>query len=388
MGIRKSINFNSVFLFLFLILFPFGQIIRIGIVQPIDVVVGCAALYTVFAKLKKPVVFGYLENFLIIVVFSWIFSALAFWQLSSFYGLLYLLRFVAYFYFSIYVWNFAKKKGNKKLLLDSLLGISIISAIFGWLQYFIFPSIKPFTVWGWDEHLFRLVGTFLDPTFLGIIIVFGLLILVTRLIEKWDKKNLVIGLFLVISLAFTYSRASYLAFFAGLIAIAYKYRKYLKNILFVIIGFLALMLILPTSANHVLSFTRQFSAIARLVDYRTTLQIFTKSPIFGVGYDNMCVAYNKFIALQPLSSHACSGSDSSILFILATTGVVGLISFISLIVACGEAIPLAVWKNNSDNLILYSSFAALLVHSLFSNSLVYSWVLGWIVILLGISLTG
>lgn len=384
MGIRKSVNFGNIFLFLFLVLFPFGQIIRIGIVQPIDLVVGCAAIYTVLAKLKKPAIFKYLENFLIIIVFSWIFSALAFWQFSALYGLLYLMRLISYFYFLIYVWNFVEqKKKNKELLVNSLLGISVISAVFGWIQYFAIPSLKPFYIWGWDEHLFRLVGTFLDPTFLGIIIVFGLLISINRLFDKWNNKDLIIGLFLTLSLAFTYSRASYLAFFAGLLVIAYKYRKYLKNILFVIIGFLVLMLILPTSANHVLSFTRQFSAIARLADYKTTLKIFSDSPVFGVGYDNVCVAYQTIVGAQSFASHACSGSDSSLLFILATTGVVGIITFIYMI--------WNLYKNlsgSSQLLLLSSSFFALLVHSLFSNSLVYPWVMGWLIILIGLNLTG
>ena len=382
MGIKKSLNFSNIFLFLFLVLFPFGQIIRIGVVQPIDLVVGCAAIYTIFAKLKKPAVFKYFENFLIIVIFSWIFSALAFWQSSALYGLLYLMRLISYFYFLIYVWNFVEqKKKNKELLVNSLLGISVISAVFGWIQYFAIPSLKPFYIWGWDEHLFRLVGTFLDPTFLGIIIVFGLLISINRLFDKWNNKGLIIGLFLTLSLAFTYSRASYLAFFTGLLVIAYKYRKYLRNIIFVILGFLVLMLILPTSANHVLSFTRQFSVVARLVDYKTTLKIFSDSPVFGVGYNNMCIAYQSFIGPQSFASHACSGSDSSLLFILATTGVVGIIAFIYMV--------WNLYKNLSHSpkfLLLSFSFLALLVHSLFSNSLVYPWVLGWMAILLAVTI--
>jgi hypothetical protein len=144
-----------------------------------------------------------------VAVFSFIFSVFIFRSASLLYGLFYLLRLSAYFYFLLYVWNFAKSGlKNRKLLLDCLLGVSVLSAIFGWVQYFSFPDIKPFFVWGWDMHLFRLVGTFLDPTFLGLIIVFGLMLSITRFIDKRGWKNGLVTIFLLVSLAFTYSRAS------------------------------------------------------------------------------------------------------------------------------------------------------------------------------------
>lgn len=356
---------EQIILFVFLVLFPFGQIIRVGIIQPIDVVAGIGAIYAIVKKLPKPEFFKYLKNFLFIATFSWIFSLVFFKQVTVLYGFLYLLRLVAYFYFFIYVWNFVKNKDkNRKLILNSLLSLSLISGLFGWIQFFVIPDLKPLFVLGWDMHLFRLAGTFLDPTFLGLIIVFG------SIIALFKKKYLVL-LFFIISLAFTYSRASYLAFVVGIGYLLYTKRKF-GYILFPMLILVGLIFILPTQRNHSVEFFRSFSAFARIGDYKQTLEIFRSSPVFGVGYNNLCLAKTKFVGFVNFSSHACSGSDSSLLFILATTGILGLISFAHLMNK--------VWK--SSDTIFKATSLALLIHSLFSNSMFYPWILGWMIVLL------
>lgn len=370
---RKIFNMDSIFIFLFLASFPFGQIIRIGILQPIDLIVGLSAVWSIYKKYQIPEFVKKFYPFIFVAAFSWVFSIFIFHQIDVLYGLLYLIRLFAYLFFGVYVWNFIRKqKENSELLVDSLLTISVVSALLGWIQFFWFSDIKPFFIWGWDMHLFRLVGTFLDPTYLGLIIVFGLIISILK------KKYLII-LFLLISLAFTYSRASYLAFTVGVLSIIYFNKKF-KKLLFLVIGLGVIALLLPTAKNHSIELTRTFSAIAKVDNYQTTLKIFSKSPVFGIGYDNMCIAYQKYIGLQSFSSHACSGSDSSLLFILATTGVVGFIVFIYSIWHIAYGL-----KHSTYSSILIPSSLALLVHSLFSNSLFYPWIMGWMMIILTVS---
>jgi hypothetical protein len=378
MDISKRLNLDNIFVFLFLILFPFGQIIRVGIVQPIDVIAGLGALYAVVEKLKQPGIFKDLRFFLLAALFSWILSVFTFRQTAVLYGFLYLVRLAAYFYFLIYVWNFAKKGNRKKLLLNSLLVLSAVSALFGWVQYFNFPSLRPFMVWGWDEHLFRLVGTFLDPTFLGIIIVFGLCVAMCQYIATKGGGYLLAVMFLLVSLAFTYSRASYLAFVGGLIVIGI-YKKKVRKLLYLILGLAFLIVILPISGNTVLRITRGFSAIARIENYKETIRIFALSPVFGVGYDNLCLAKAKLVGYVNFQSHSCSGSDSSLLFVLVTTGIVGFIIFLSTLSKVFRSI-----SHDSSFVIFASCFVAALVHSLFSNSLFYPWVMGYVVMLLAV----
>lgn len=365
MGIAKRLTLQNIFIFLFLVIFPFGQIIRIQILHPLDIIAILGGSVALVLRYKKPIIFKFLENFLVVLIFGWIFSFFIFDSSGVLYGLLYLLRLAAYFYFFLYVYNFVHKSvQNKNLVVDSLLVVALVSALFGWIQFFWIPDIKPFFTYGWDEHLFRLVGTFFDPSYLGMIIVFGLMLAIER------KKKLAV-IFLFLSLAFTYSRASYLAFLVGAGYLAFVSGKLTKWFL-TFAALVVVVMALPTSKNHSIEFTRTFSAVARIENYKTTLEIFKKSPIFGVGYNNLCLAYNKYVGYQSVSSHACSGSDSSIVFLLATSGLAGLFSFLLIV--------RVMWRFTKSRL-LKSSLLALFVHSLFSNSVFYPWILSFVLIL-------
>lgn len=340
---------EQIILFTILVLFPFGQIIKIGIVNPIDIVVGAGAFYALAKRLSKPRVFRYFESFLLVVAFSWIVGSFVFWRAEVFYGLLYLFRLAAYFYFFVFVWNFK----DKKMLLNSLLAVSFFSAFFGWIQYFFFPDARALIAYGWDDHLFRMIGTFLDPAFLGLILVLGLVISLHK------NKNL-ISLFLLAGIAFTYSRASFLT---ALIPLVSK-----KSWMFLLV-FIGLIFALPRAAGEGVKLERTSSISGRLESYRQSFEIFKKNPLFGVGFNNICLAKN-----ADYKSHSCSGSESSLLFLLATTGVVGLMSFLYLVL------------NLKSNTILHTSFLAVFVHSLFSNSLFYPWIMGYLMILLAVFL--
>jgi O-antigen ligase len=269
-----------------------------------------------------------------------------------------------------------------KLLLQSLLLISVASTVFGWIQFFLFPDLKPFTVWGWDMHLFRLAGTFLDPTFLGLIIVFGLVISISWFIKSREKKYLFITLFLLFSLAFTYARAAYLAFLGGIFVIAIGQKKF-RKVFYFGLGLIVVALILPTARNHSIALTRTFSIFSRIENYREAILVFERFPAFGVGYDNLCIARNQFIGIESFSSHACSGSDSSLLLILATNGLVGFMVFVGSAIRVFRDIA-----KSPEFWLLSASGVALLVHSLFSNSLFFPWVMGYMAILLAVGSRG
>ncbi len=387
MGITKKINWESVFIFLFLIIFPLGQIIRLNFnfaglnipLLPIDIVAGLGAIYTILFQKKTPKFFKYIAFFLAVTAFSFIFSITIFHK-SVLYGAFYLFRIFAYAYFFVYVWNFAKKGGvNKRLLVNSLISVSIFSAIFGWIQFVSVPDLKPLYYIGWDMHLYRLAGSFLDPTFLGLIIVFGLSISINEFLDSGKKWHIPIIVFFLISLAFTYARAAYLAFFMAVIVIGIAKKK-LRKTLYLAIALGIIALILPTAKNHSIVLTRTFSIDARFANYREALEVFRHSPIFGVGYNNMCIARNVYIGEEPFTSHACSGSDSSILLILATTGIIGLMVFL------GNIFKLLKSLKGLYVIPVLAGFAALLVHSVFSNSLFFPWVMGYMGILLSVAI--
>lgn len=383
---RNRLNLNNIFIFLFLVIFPFGQVIRLNFnfaglnipLVPLDIVAGMGALYTIFFQRRTPGVFKYVLFFLTAAVFSFLTSIPVF-HTSVLYGLFYLFRIFAYSYFFVYVWNFARLSENNKILLfDSMIAVSVISAIFGWYQYFTVPDLKPLYYVGWDMHLYRLAGSFFDSTFLALIIVFGLILLMNKYVDTKNHKLLPIIIFLVISLAFTYTRAAYLAFLAGFLVIGLS-KKNLRKIFFWIIGLILIALVLPTAKNHSISLTRTFSIDARITNYKEALRVFEHYPIFGVGYNNMCIARNKFIGGEEFASHACSGSDSSLLLVLATTGLVGLTVFLS----GALSVLRSIYGNYSVPAM--ATITALFVHSFFSNSLFFPWIMGYSALLMAIT---
>jgi len=387
---------EQIILFAFLILFPFGQIIKIGQINPIDIVVALGAVTAIIKRYQYP---KYFNDFLLVAIFSYLLSIFIFKNSQVFVGLLYLIRLTAYFYFYIFVCHFK----NRRLLLNSLLTLSFFTALFGWVQYFIYPDLTSLKYLGWDDHLYRLVGTFLDPGFTSLIIVFGGVI-------SFVKKKYLLLAFFAATLAFTYSRAGYLALIVSLFLASYLFKRF-KAFLVVLVYFLVIIFLLPRQGGEGVNLARMYSISSRINNYKETFEIFKKSPVIGVGFNNICLARKIYLDDINLSSHSCSGSDSSLLLILATTGIIGLIVFVgsaAKILLNQDILPASksgVSRLSEDDIsgsihprnklrgILESCYkrgfytkvfwvllSAVFVHSFFVNSLFYPWVMGYLAI--------
>ena len=374
MAKRKKLA--NILLFLLLVVFPFGRLFG----HSIDIIVGLIMLYTLFFRLEKPPIFKYFDNFLIAAIFSYLFSLFVFKSTLVLVGGLYLIRLIAYTYLFVFCLNWVEKSSKKKqLILHSLLALSVITAVFGWLQYFIYPDARQLAVFGWDDHLYRIIGTFLDPAFTALFLVFGATIAVYQYFSSRKKVFLWLTVFLSVTLAFTYSRASYLAFLFMLLSVGILTKK-LKTIAIFIILFLIMVLALPRPAGEGVKLERTFSINARLINYREGLTIFKKSPLLGIGFNNLCLAKKEFLGKEEFTSHSCSGLDSSLLAILVTTGVCGFLIFIKV---AWEVLRTLNPKSLFGK-ILFSSCLALFVHSLFTNSLFYPWTMVYLVMLLSL----
>lgn len=341
-----------------LIVFPLGQLIKFGMFNLFDVLVGLLAIYTIFKKPqpkagpplveKYPKWFSYFLSFILFGLFSWIFNYFVFNNILAFKGLLYLFRLFIYSYVAIYVFNFYRKK----IIIYYLLILSCASATLGWFQYIFLPDVRFLQFLGWDDHLYRMVGTFLDPAFLALIFLLGIVI---ALYQKRTK----LLYFLLFSLVFTYSRATYLALGIFLI---------LKKKYFAILVFVIAVLMLPKMLSEGTDFTRTVSSYNKLENYKQTLEIIKKSPSLGIGFNNICLAKKS----TDVNSHSCFGADNSILLILATTGVIGLIMLLYAI------------SHMPYGIILKASFLLVLVHGLFTNSLFYPHIMFWLFSLVGL----
>lgn len=374
--------------FTYLALFPLGQLIRLSYnffglnipVHPLDVVVLSSVPVYLSGALKKPRVFNSILGFYAVAAFSLILSLPVFPIKSIFIATLYLLRLFAYGTFFVLVWNLARKKlVFRKTLFGSLILVSVFTAIFGWIQYFWLPDLTSLKYIGWDDHLFRLVGTFLDPAFTGIILVLGFFASLIKYLDKKTNLPLALVVFLLVSTAFTYSRASYLAVLGGIFWLAVKRRKF-KVLFWVVSLLVVIVLALPRPGGEGVRLERLQSVYARAQNYSQTLKIIASRPLFGVGFDNICQARTETFGGESYESHACSGADSSLLFVAATTGTCGLLAFLYMFFRILRGVARDIFGQT-----FIASSLALLIHSLFSNSLFYAWVMGWMGILLAIS---
>jgi hypothetical protein len=374
-------------LFAYLILFPFGQILRWEVtagnsivpINPTDLIAVVIFLLGLIGKIQKPPIFKHLKNFIYAAGFSLLVSIGVFKNFSVVFGGLYLLRLISYSYLFLVTWNIIR---DKKRWFGLLLGVTFAVALFGWFQYFFYPDLRALYAWGWDDHLFRLAGTFLDPTFTGIILAFGFILSISSFLFNKKKKLLFLALFFLISVAFTYARAVYLGLLAGSLLV-FILKKNLKLVAFTFIIFFAVVLTLPRPSGEGVKLERSYSVYARLTNYQETLAIIGKSPVFGVGYNNLCLARQKYLGDYNPLSHSCSGSDSSLLLVLATTGIVGFLAFLKLLKEVIRSVSKDVY-----GVAFLGAAAALFLHGFFSNSYFYSWTMGFIALLLAVSLKG
>lgn len=389
MAINKKVDIVGKLIIIYIILFPFGHLLTLrlnllGKSIPLNVSDAISFLFLILffvRKLRYPTVFVYLRNFLFVALFSNIFFIATNGISNSIVGSLYFMRIISYAAMFIVVWN---SISNNKFILnrifDYLIVVTFFIAIFGWLQYLLYPDLRNLIVFGWDDHLFRIVGTFIDPTFTAILLVFGVLL---SLIKYQQTKKIFYALALVpilLALYFTYSRAGYLSLIAGVLT--YLSIKKKIKISFVLIPlFLLGIIFLPRPSSEGVHLERTYSISARLTNYRETTEIFLKNPVFGVGYNNLCWARNHYLGDSDINSHSCSGSDSGILLLLATTGVVGFVIFVSFIYILMKTL-----KTDYYGITFISCFAALFVHSQFSNSIFYPWVLGFFVFLTALAI--
>ncbi len=133
----------------------------------------------------------------------------------------------------------------------------ITFALLGFMQYLLIPDTSALKYLGWDDHYYRLIGTWLDPAFTGLAFVFGIIyssFLFSRKITIHSQKTIVGFIaFLFIALIFTYSRSNYLALFVVGALYCFRHQKEL-------IAFLR---------NYWLSFSK-------------TSRLFTASAVFGL----------------------------------------------------------------------------------------------------------
>lgn len=344
-------------------------------------------------------------------------------------GSFYLIRFLFYglLYF-ITIQSIKSEKDFKNALYLITLS-AILIAVAGFIQLAVYPDLADLEQYGWDPHINRLVSTWLDPNFVGGFLAFIssiLLGIALHLKKPAHKAGLLIIIAILASAVFlTFSRSAYLAFATGVLIISL-----LKSRKILIIALILATLGIATSqraqertAELFQSVTAVFTqtpqtpdptAKLRIESYNQALYLIQKRPFLGSGYNNLRTVNHREGFTSDPDIHSAGGSDSSLLTILAATGLAGLIPFI-LIYLTSLTVAFKNWRartqstgnsgsrkweitgikagspgKNSEitagyNLGLLGGIIALLVHSIFVNSLLFTPILIFFWICLGLS---
>lgn len=340
------------------------------------------ALAKLKLKLKKPPLWLTAALiFILIALISLLLTPLNLTTGQYFNSFAYTLRFANFILFGWVILSGAFPqilKNTNKILLFSGIGLSIL----GLLQLIFIPNLMFISDEGWDPHFFRTVSTLLDPNFTGAYLALTMMVLVTTAGRMFPKKLRVL-LFTIVYLAFvtTFSRSSALLLISAFSTLALLKRS-IKLFLFGLILFAGFFLVFNTYQKTVAeprNIDRQQSAQARFDTWQQGLEMFQKSPVLGVGFNAYRYALGQYNLAPPgfLESRGSSTNDSSLLYILATTGILGAVAYLGfLLLAAKQAFA----HKREWGLIYLAALAGLLPNSFFVNSLFYPWFLLWIIL--------
>lgn len=298
-------------------------------------------------------------------------------------------------------------QASDKILLN-LFGIIGVVVLLGYAQFYLIPDISKFsTVGGFDPHIGRLLGTWMDPNFVGGLLAFFLPLMIGYCYQSACRKTHIwlgaLILLCVYALFLTFSRSAYLAGIGGL-----GLFFLLRDPKIILIGILLAGLGLATNdraqqrvgelagtmASVILRDTDEVDATAKLrvQSWQRSLELWQKYPVLGIGYNT----YRFRGAEEGVVDEkyfSAGGSDSTLLTILVTTGVVGLIFFLWFyadlwvrnFVRWRRAPRVSSFLSGGE---LYLGFvagwSAILVHSVFVNSLLFPLIFMPIMVVAGV----
>jgi O-antigen ligase len=313
---------------------------------------------------------------------------------------LYLLRWLVYGGIFLVVRELSDKQ--KKSVFYLLYCSGFIVVILGFIQYFFYPNVRNIYYLGWDDHLYRLVSSILDPNFAAASICLIIFALFGRLLSvrsEHVKERMVLSLATLvtfIALLLTYSRSGYVMFLVGSVVFLLLAGK--KKLIGLLAAVLVVGIILLPKDRHSagVELLRTASISARSASAQQAIKIIADHPIAGVGFNTYRYVQKKYgftAGANWQENHAGAGTDNSWLFVMATTGIFGLGAYIYFwyVLIYNSYNFYKYYKRYNLTkfqwmvaLVVLSSIAGLFVDALFINSLFFPAILFWIWCLLGI----
>lgn len=398
----------DLFLLVFLSLFSLGQLGRIELGGGVAIylhdfmIVG----WLVFVGFKQkntrsPVVelfkilkkfFAKNRLFLLFLIWAIIFSLLGlFLGRSSFNSLLYIFRL---FIYSLFIIDLALEKRRFSFSFkNGLIAASIFMSVMGILQYLFLPDVRFLNILGWDNHYYRLIGPLLDPAFMGMIAVLGLVGLesnwqkyvtpVPQRVKKrvGEKESRLVGIFLIVAelilvttVALTFSRSSYLSLVIALGLLFWQknwrsktLQKTSKTRYFLLgLFFLITLPLLPKPSGAGVDLARTETIDARIKNSQAGLEVLEGAQwISGRGLFN-----NDNYKASHTYQHA-QVPDNLLVFLLNGIGVVGTLLLVASFVKWMTGQNKTWWGRNQ---IWVIGLIAVLTHSMFNNTFLQPFV--------------
>lgn len=293
---------------------------------------------------------------------------------SAFYGL----RWISAFGLLIVAKN---EFENRSQILWMLLLFAFLLSVAGFIQLYFVPDFEPFEELGWDPHKNRLLSTWFDPNFVGGFLAFSFTLLLGLYKEKkkWRKYLAPLGAVVLAAVFFTYSRSAYLSLLIGVFLFGF-----LRSWKIIVVGTILSVLLVSFSeraqervegfVTSIKSVTQESHAFAdpssrhRFDSWREGYTLFWMEPLIGHGYNRYKYAANELGTLNDITIHSASGSDASLLNILATTGILGFIFYI--MTYASIFLPRAKIRS-AYTIAFICALVGLFVHSVFVNSLLF-----------------
>ena len=311
--------------------------------------------------------------FILVAFASWFFSPIRLSQTDKIISLLYLVRFMVYFHiYPLVLIALDRQYLERQFLVRIISLFGILLVIAGWLQYFLYPDLRNLYYLGWDPHYRRIFSTVLDPNYFGLILV---VLFLFRLSNPSILREIIYKMAFLITLAFTYSRSSYLAATVGAGYWAFRSGRFLKYFIAATVLTLTLFL-LPRPGGVGVELERLFSIRERIANWQSAMSIVKNKPFLGVGFNTLRFNFrnSQYLREDWLTSHSAAGIDNSFLFVAASSGLLGLAVYLAFLTALFLRLD-ATGK---------SLMIAAAVHSLFLNSLFFTYFLVWFYLLAGL----
>ncbi|MDP9211664.1 MAG: O-antigen ligase family protein [bacterium] len=274
----------------------------------------------------------------------------------------------------------------------------------GFLVLLLFPNFRFMKAEGWDPHISRMLSSFYDPNLFGLFLVLVMAVSVGFYLARRNRRVrwsylLLFGVSWA-ALFLAYSRSAWVA---GLVAIPVIFWRANRLAAIAIATIFIVSLLVPTRLGErfettpSLVDTSRYSSegfeckkrtdpecdptgATRINNIRQGIELTARNPIVGVGYNayGFAMVDEALARERTLRKHAGQGSDSSLLNVWATTGVIGLALFLMFYSRILLALLRAARVRGETGWMAYALLAfgiALLAASFFNNALFYMHIL-------------